>query len=132
MALSISLTSLPPSLPKSVAAPAVTGRSNVRLQMLLPLSFSLSSHGVKSPLSSLLHQLALLPAQHLKMVINPRALQNARELKTFPLMPSSDSVNLFLTGTAGRNVFQTHDQLELRLPSARKHLMCNAHNVLAT
>lgn len=75
--------------------------------MLLLLAFTFGSHGVKSPLISTLPSLAVLPAQHLKAVaINLHALQNAREFRNFPLMPSSDSVNLFLVGTARGNIFQ--------------------------
>lgn len=61
----------------------ITGHFNLNFQLLL-LSFTFSSHGVKSPLISVLHSLAVLPAQHLKMVINLHALQNAREFKKFP------------------------------------------------
>lgn len=90
-------------------------------------TFIFSSHWVKSPLTFLLHSLAVLPAQHLKIVINLHALQNARESKNFPLMPSSDSVDLFLVGTARGNVFQTegmhHNQLELFLLFAGVHLV---------
>lgn len=74
--------------------------------MLLLLSSTFSSHGVKLPLISVLHSLAVLPAQHLKMAINLHALQNAREFKNFLLMLSSASVNPFLVGTARGNIFQ--------------------------
>lgn len=72
---------------------------------MLLLSFTFSSHGVKSPLISELHSLAVLHAQHLKIVFNLHDLQNAREFKNFPLMLSFDYVNLFLVGNARGNIF---------------------------
>jgi len=74
--------------------------------MLLQFSFTFSSHGVKSPLISMFHNLTVLPAQYLKKAINLHALQNAREFKNFPLMLSFASVNLFLVGAARGKIFQ--------------------------